>query len=144
MFLFSKRNRIIKKAVAKTIAAFANRTPKIYQHFFYGAFDIAPQNLVVWYLFETDAELEAAKSSGYCNELENATIRNLIDLGYPREAFEFTNMDTPNITFYVGTEAEQQNIFRSLTHRKAMISFNTHTWFVDLIYFAPSGVPNAL
>ena len=43
----------------------------------------------------------------------------------PIDFVEFTNMDTPNITFYVGTEAEQQNIFRSLTHRKAMISFNT-------------------
>ena len=125
MFFFSRRKRIIKKAVERTVSEFVDRTPKIFEHFFYGAFDMEPQYLVVWYLFETDAELEAAKSSGYCNELENATIRNLIDLGYPREAFEFTNMDTPNITFYVGTEAEQQNIFRSLTHRKAMISFNT-------------------
>ena len=98
MFLFSKRNRIIKKAVAKTIAAFANRTPKIYQHFFYGAFDIAPQNLVVWYLF---------------------------DLGYPQEVFEITNMGAPNITFCGGTEEEQQSILHSLTHRKAMISFTT-------------------
>ncbi len=66
---------------------FADRTPKIYQHFFYGAFDIAPQYLVVWYLFESDMELEAAKASGYCDDLEKETIRNLIDLGYPKEAF---------------------------------------------------------
>ena len=125
MFLFSKRNRIIKKAVAKTIAAFANRTPKIYQHFFYGAFDIAPQNLVVWYLFESNMELETAKASGYCDDLEKATILNLIDLGYPQEAFEITNMGAPNITFCGGTEEEQQSILHSLTHRKAMISFTT-------------------
>ena len=91
---FSKRNRIIKKAVKKTASDFADRTPKIYEHFFYGAFDIAPQNLVVWYLFQTDAELVTAKSSGYCDDLEKATIRNLIDLGYPQEA-----IGTHNISF---------------------------------------------
>ncbi len=83
MFFFSKRRRIIKKAVGKTVSAFVDKSPKIYQHFFYGAVDIEPQYLVVWYLFETDAELEFAKSSGYCDELEKATIQNLIDLGYP-------------------------------------------------------------
>ncbi|MBE6968377.1 MAG: hypothetical protein E7444_08075 [Ruminococcaceae bacterium] len=91
---FSKRNRIIKKAVKKTVLEFSDRTPKIFEHFFYGAFDIAPQYLVVWYLFQTDAELEIAKSSGYCDELAKATISNLIDLGYPREA-----IGTHNISF---------------------------------------------
>ena len=122
---FSKRNRIIKKAVKKTVSDFADRTPKIYEHFFYGAFDIAPQYLAVWYLFKTDAELETAKASGYCDDLEKATISNLIDLGYPQEAFEITSMDTPNITFCGGTEEDQQNILHSLTYRKAMISFTT-------------------
>ena len=124
MFL-SKRKRIIKKAVKKTVLGFADRTPKIYEHFFYGAVDIGSQNLVVWYLFETDAELESAKTSGFCTELEKATIRNLIDFGYPQEAFELTNMGTPKITFCGGTEEEQQNILHSLTYRKAMISFTT-------------------
>ena len=125
MLFFSKRRRIIKKAVEKTISTFIDKSPKIYQHFFYGAFDIAPQYLVVWYLFETDAELESAKLSGYCDELEKATIQNLIALGYPQEAFEITNMGTPNITFCGGTEEDQQNILHLLTYRKAMISFTT-------------------
>jgi len=125
VFFSSKRRRIIKKAVEKTVFAFVDRSPKIHQHFFYGAFDIAPQYLVVWYLFETDAELETAKSSGYCDELEKATLHNLIALGYPKEAFEITNMGTPNITFCGGTEEDQQNILHSLTYRKGMISFTT-------------------
>jgi hypothetical protein len=125
VFLFSKRKRIIEKAVERTASEFADRTPKIYEHFFYGAFDIAPQNLVVWYLFQTDAELDSAKSSGYCDDLEKATIRNLIDLGYPQEAFEITNMGVPNITFGNRTNEEQQSILHSLTYRKAMISFAT-------------------
>ena len=122
---FSKQNRIIKKAVKKTVSDFADRTPKIYEHFFYGAFDIAPQYLAVWYLFKTDAELETAKASGYCDDLEKATISNLIDLGYPQEAFENTNIGTPNITFCGGTEEHHQNILNSLTYRKVMIPFTT-------------------
>ena len=122
---FSKRNRIINKAVKKPVSDIADRTPKIYEHLFYGAVDIAPQYLVVWYLFQTDAELETAKASGYCDDLEKATIRNLIDLGYPREAFEITNMGAPNITFRGGTDEQQQRILHSLTYRKAMISFTT-------------------
>lgn len=39
-FVRSKRKRIIKKAVKKTVAEFLDRTPKIYQHFFYGAVEI--------------------------------------------------------------------------------------------------------
>ena len=46
MFLFSRRKRIIKKAVDNTAKAFYSMTPRIFEHFFYGAFDITPQNLV--------------------------------------------------------------------------------------------------
>lgn len=127
MFLFSKRNRIIKKAIANTASEFADRTPKIYQHFFYGAVDIGPQYLVIWHLFETDAELETAKSSGICVELQEATIKNLISFGYPREAFELTRDRLPieKITIRGGAEEDQQELLRSLTYKKAMVSFTT-------------------
>jgi hypothetical protein len=125
LFVRLKRNRIIKKAVKKTIVDFSNRTPKIYQHFFYGAFDIAPQHLVVWYLFETDDELESAKETGFCDELVMATIENLINFGYPKEAFEITYMGTPNMTILGGTKEEQENLLHSLTYRKAIVSFTT-------------------
>lgn len=65
MFLFSKRKRIIKKAIDKTVKDFRDKAPKIYTHFYYGEVDIAPQNLVIWYLFKTDAELNIAKESGF-------------------------------------------------------------------------------
>ncbi len=125
MILFSRRKRVITKAVEKTVSAFAGRTPRIYEHFFYGAYDMDPQYLVVWYLFETDSELASAKASGYCDDIEKETIRNLIRFGYPKEAFERTNMGNPNITFYGGSEEEKQNILNTLTYRKAMVSFTT-------------------
>lgn len=46
MFLFSRRKRIIKKAVDNTVKALSSRTPKIFEYFFYGAFDIAPKILL--------------------------------------------------------------------------------------------------
>ena len=36
MFLFSRRKRIIKKAVDNTVKALGSRTPKIFEHFFFG------------------------------------------------------------------------------------------------------------
>ena len=122
---FSKRNRIIKRAVQKTVSEFSDRTPKIYEHLYYGAFDIAPQNLVIWYLFETDAELEAARKSGFCDELAEATIRNLSASGYPTDAFKFPDTDTANITFCNAQEEEQQDILHSHIYRKVMVSFTT-------------------
>ena len=61
MSFFSKRKRIIKKAVKLTAAAIKDKAPQVYMHFFYGAFDIDPKNLVVWFLFKTDNELTKAK-----------------------------------------------------------------------------------
>lgn len=130
MFLFSRRKRIIKKAVDNTVKALSSRTPKIFEHFFYGAFDIAPQNLVVWYLFETDEELEIAKSSGFCAELQELTIKNLISLGYPEEAVDSTQTDVKDfnedrIKIESVSKDDAQRIFDILSNRKVMVSFTT-------------------
>ena len=86
--MFSKRERIIKKAVKATASVFKAKKPKISIHLFYGLFDKSPEKLVIWYLFETCADLETAKSVGLCTEIEKETIHNLISGGYPAEAFE--------------------------------------------------------
>mgnify|MGYP003298649343 CR=1 FL=1 len=95
MPFFSKRKRIIKKAVKLTAAAIKDKSPQVYMHFFYGAFDIDPKNLVVWFLFETDNELTKAKQSGLCEEIKNLTAKNLIAEGYPCEAL---NKNTVSFT----------------------------------------------
>ncbi len=92
--MFSKRERIIKKSVKAAAAAFKNRTPKIIIHLFYGAVDISPRNLVVWYVFEKDVDLEAAKASGLCAEIKKETINNLISNGYPQEALKTDEKET--------------------------------------------------
>ncbi len=130
MLVFLKRKRIIKKAVKKTVAAFISRTPKIVEHFFYGSFDIAPQNLVIWYLFKTDEELEIAKSSGFCDELKELTVKNLLSLGYPEEAVTSTGTDADEfgddiIKTKDSTGEDVQRIFDALSDRKVMVSFAT-------------------
>ena len=121
MFGGSKRKHIIDKAIEKTIFQFAGRRPKIYNHSYLGAFDDAPHNLVITYLFETDAELASARASGYCNELEAATIQNLIALGYPPEAFVRTKVQIPKINFHIGSEEDHRKITEALSYRQAKI-----------------------
>lgn len=125
MTLFSKRKRIIKKAVSKTVDTFAERTPAIYEHFFFGSYDSDAHNLAVWYLFETDSELAEANNSGLCKEIEELTIRNLISLGYPCEAFEHSNnkLQKENVISRGVDEEDVQNILFSLSNRKAAVAF---------------------
>ena len=122
-----KRKHIIKKAVKETVMAFNDRTPKIYTHFFYGAFDIDPRSLAVWYLFETDAELEAAKDCGFCSEIEEATVKNLISAGYPKEAFESAETKIPADDIIVdgGTDEDMHRVFDGLANKRVKVSFTT-------------------
>ncbi len=92
MFESFKLNRIIKKSIDKTIAMIGKGCPEIIFHTYYGAFHLAPQNLVIWYIFKTDTDLSEATESGYCKEIEELTIKNLISLGYPERAFALNDM----------------------------------------------------
>ena len=122
----TKLNKIIKKALKQTVAEFKGSSPAIYQHFFYGAVDLAPQNLVVWYLFATDKELQIANENGLCSKLSEATVNNLIAVGYPAEAFSESYFPPSNkMTFQGGTQEERDHILYMLTHKKAKVAFTT-------------------
>lgn len=82
--IFSRTERIINRAVEKTVSEISERTPQICDCFYYGAVHINPKNLVVWYLFETDSELECAELSGLCDDIRQLTNNNLMLLGYPQ------------------------------------------------------------
>ena len=108
------------------VSAFENCTPKISGHFFYGSIDISPNNLVIWYLFNTNDGLALAKENGLCNSLISQTIQNLLDEGYPKEAFETTEMQVAEKITYANEMQEQiDNIMKSLLNKKVKISFTT-------------------
>ena len=127
MFFCSKRRRIIRKAVLKTVKAFDGSKPRIAEHLFYGAVDLDPRNLVVWYLFETDADLENARACGLCEDITKATVRNLLSLGYPAEGFEFGHLDIPVEKIVVeGVSEEEAALFlQRMANRKAEVCFTT-------------------
>lgn len=126
MFEKIRLERKIKKAVNKTAKEFENSTPKISQHFFYGAVEYSPNNLVIWYLFKTNNELALAKENGLCAQLEQRTTQNLIDEGYPKEAFVKTKTQgVEKITFANGTQEQINSVMDSLLNRQVKISFTT-------------------
>ena len=121
-----KLNKIIKKALKQTVTEFNGVYPAIYDHFFYGAVDLAPQNLAVWYLFQTDKELQEANENGLCSKLTEATVKNLIAEGYPNEAFSETEFTlNGEITLHGVTTEEIKDVIYTLTHSKAKIAFTT-------------------
>ena len=126
MFKKLRLERKIKKAINKTVKEFEGSTPKISQHFFYGAVDYSPNNLVIWYLFKTNAELEMAKENGLYDNLITRTIQNLLDEGYPKEAFEKTKTQgIDKITFANGTKEQIDTLMENLLNKKVMVSFTT-------------------
>ena len=127
MFEKFKLERKIKKAVNKTAKEFENSIPKISQHFFYGAVEYSPNNLVIWYLFKANAELELAKENGLCTQLIKVTKRNLIDEGYPKDAFsKIDELEAEKISFENKSNAEIDDIMKLLqSSRKVSICFTT-------------------
>ena len=58
------------------------------------------------------------------------TIKNLISLGYPKEAVDSTKIDVKEfnedrIKIEDGSEEDTQRIFDALANRKVMVSFTT-------------------
>ncbi len=126
MFEKFRLERKIKKAVNKTVKDFENSIPKISGHFFYGSVELSPNNLVIWYLFNTNDELALAKENGLCEQLTEKTIQNLLHEGYPKEAFERTKMQVDEKITYANEVQEQiDNIMENLLNKKVMISFTT-------------------
>ncbi len=125
--LFSKRKRIIKKSIKNALQSVVDIYPKIYEYFFYGAYDLSPEFLVIWYLFETDEELNTAKDNGLCLQLLNKTTDNLIAFGYPLEAIDVDKKYGLNEKIKIqGTNEEIKNqIVDVLNHRKISVSFTT-------------------
>src|SRR5687767_6482224 len=80
-----KLEAIVKRAVRRVLAHVAARQPPVVEHFFYGAMWSHPRYLVTWYLFETNADHDAAKACGLLDELDARTRAELEAEGFPPE-----------------------------------------------------------
>ncbi len=83
-----KLKRIINLARDRALEKVKNRKPFIFDSFYYGAIAINPKNLVIWYLFEKDSELEEARANGLVDDLKRLTRSELESNGYPVEALD--------------------------------------------------------
>ena len=119
--------KAIKKGLEKTASEFSECTPRIVDCFYYGAYDIRPQHLVIWFLFETDSDLDEARSSGLCYRITSASVANLISAGYPKESFTRTKNDvnTGKIRILNGTEEQTQRLMDAISYSCARVSFTS-------------------
>lgn len=86
------------QAIAAAAAAVAHRSPRIAEHFSYGATEIHGRYLTPWFLFRTDAELAAARANGLAAEIERRVRAELLARGWPadeipRSAANFTTQE---------------------------------------------------
>ena len=127
MFFHRSLKKTIQKALKKTVNEFSNCTPHFIDHFFYGAYDIEPQSLVIWFLFETDNALKEARDSGLCDKITSTVITNLIAEGYPKEVFTHIKKDvnTEKIKFVHAAQEQAQSIIGAISNRATHVSFTT-------------------
>jgi hypothetical protein len=61
---------IVEAAMDCVMAGIAERPPALRSRLFYGASAIHPRHLVAWYVFNLDADWEAAKQNGLTSEID--------------------------------------------------------------------------
>jgi hypothetical protein len=99
-----KLNRIINLSKERALQKVADRKPVIFDNYHYGSIATNPKNLVIWYLFEKDSEMEEARNNGLMADLRKLTLEELKSNGYPEEVLgeiyiEFTtDEDIQNTT----------------------------------------------
>ncbi|HBL85080.1 MAG: hypothetical protein A2Y17_11410 [Clostridiales bacterium GWF2_38_85] len=95
--LKSKLQKVVMKAINVVLDYYKNENPKIADVFYYGADKKAPENLAVWFMFETNEDLKAAMANGLTFAIIKITKDALIDNGYPKEIFNMPNFSLPII-----------------------------------------------
>jgi uncharacterized Tic20 family protein len=89
---------IVEDATQRVMTSVARAEPAVVHHLFYGSMGVDPENLVVWYLFETDTAQETAEESGLLANLDKRTRCALRTHDYPtpavdRIAVRFTSLE---------------------------------------------------
>jgi hypothetical protein len=76
----------IGKSIDEVCAFFVDKEPPIFTSFYYGAVDINPAYLTIWYIFKLDKELRIAENIGFTSELIELTKKYLKKYKYPEKA----------------------------------------------------------
>ena len=125
MMFKARLEKKIKKSIEETVSEYSASLPKIVEHFFCGAIEIAPQYLVIWYLFDRDSDLAEAQASGLCERIRRATVQHLKDHGYPVQAFEVPKpLSFGKITIR-GNQKEAEELKAVLKNRKISVAFTS-------------------
>ena len=77
-------NRIVRKARKRAERHAGRFKPRVAWSMHYGAIEIDPKNLAVWYVFKTEANLSHAREYGLTSQLDSWTRHALAEFGYPR------------------------------------------------------------
>jgi urease beta subunit len=97
-----KLEKIVKAAIAQLKAGiFADMQDRYETTLFMGTMGIDPINLSIYHFFQSDADLEYARSTGLTERIDAATRSALRDNGYPVEAI-------PRIWIRFATEEDVQ------------------------------------
>lgn len=108
----NKLVKIIKKSIKNVQKTNEKSIPKIYDTYYYGDSKINAGLLVIVYIFKTDLDLNIALNNGLDKKIKNETIDNLLNLGYPANAFEQEE-----------NKPSKQNFFNKLNNPKVRIKF---------------------
>ena len=125
MMLRTRLEKKIKKSIEETVSEYSTCLPKIVEHFFYGAIEIAPQYLVIWYLFDRNSDLAEAQASGLCERIRRATVQHLKDHGYPVQAFEVPKPLSFRKITISGNQKKAEELKAVLKNRKISVAFTS-------------------
>src|SRR5688572_21942288 len=91
---------IIGRAIKAVLRRHSSGSIRIVRHLYYGATYINPRHLVIWYIVDSNDELNAAKTSTASQTIFDDTRAELLRRGYPAAAVD---------VIHVGLES-QENI----------------------------------
>jgi len=123
--MLRRKTSIIKISIKETLKQIKGMEPKVVYNTFYGAYDIAPYNLVIWYFFKTNEDWSTATSKGLTDEISKLTVSNMIKNGYPASAFEVNVVPLGEGEFIGWPEGEKEKYIYDATHCQVLISFSS-------------------